>query len=93
MDLHKIALRDDHAWLVVPALGKMLDKAAQASPFGGNVRVMLDIIGRKPLLQRCEVVFREGLRQDFDDDRLVAGGFVCHGDAPFGKGKLILVPG
>lgn len=49
-------------------IGAILDKAAQASPFAVNGRDTLDIIRQKPLLQRSEIAFREGCRQNFDDD-------------------------
>src|SRR6267378_1776751 len=73
---------DDHTGLVVPTLGILLHQGAQARSLGGNKRVVLDVVGREPPLQRSEVAIGKSLSEEFADDDFVALRVVRHACLP-----------
>src|SRR5207244_3563080 len=69
---------DDHTGLVVPALGILFHQGAQTRSLGRNERIVLDVVGREPPLQRSEVAIGKGLREEFAHDGFVAQRVVRH---------------
>src|SRR5437867_3429035 len=69
---NKIVFRDHQTGLVTPAFRILCEKGKKTFSRAGNRRVVLNVVGREPLLQRREVAISKTLRENFENDRFVA---------------------